>query len=82
MLLRRREWKPVTDLLRAHGLRFAWGYPFKILVFNGPKPAVLQPSSDIVAFLKGLDIDVPDDFPFPATAPPALPMLPTESNAM
>ncbi|CAH2306708.1 Hypothetical predicted protein [Pelobates cultripes] len=78
-LLRRREWKPVTDLLHA---RFAWGYPFKILVFNGPKPAILQPSSDIVAFLKGLDIDVPEDFPLPATAPASLPMIPADSNAM
>uniref|UniRef100_A0A8C5P8S3 Uncharacterized protein n=1 Tax=Leptobrachium leishanense TaxID=445787 RepID=A0A8C5P8S3_9ANUR len=32
-LQRRREWKPVPDLLRAHKIQFAWGHPMKILAF-------------------------------------------------
>ncbi|CAH2284645.1 Hypothetical predicted protein, partial [Pelobates cultripes] len=54
-LQRRRDWKLITDLLREKGIRFAWGYPFKIIVFNGPKPSILLPSMDIQAFLSGLD---------------------------
>ncbi|CAH2297317.1 Hypothetical predicted protein [Pelobates cultripes] len=66
-LLQRKEWKPVTDLLRTSGVRFAWGYPFKILVFNSPKPTVLLPSMNIPAFLADLGIDLASDF----QAPPA-----------
>ncbi|CAH2276942.1 Hypothetical predicted protein, partial [Pelobates cultripes] len=45
--------------LRIKGLHFAWGYLFKILVFNGL--AVLLPSMDIPMFLKDLNIEVPND---------------------
>ncbi|CAH2219789.1 Hypothetical predicted protein [Pelobates cultripes] len=79
-LLRRREWKPVTDLLRNNGLHFAWGYPFKILVFNGPKLAVLLPSTDIPTFLTDLDIELPKDFRVPSNCPGTLSLLPDLGN--
>ncbi|CAH2303359.1 Hypothetical predicted protein [Pelobates cultripes] len=45
-LARRREWKLIADLVRTKGYSFAWEYPFKMLVFNNPRAAVLLPSTD------------------------------------
>uniref|UniRef100_A0A8C5PDH8 Uncharacterized protein n=1 Tax=Leptobrachium leishanense TaxID=445787 RepID=A0A8C5PDH8_9ANUR len=42
-LQRRREWKPVADLLRNHKIQFAWGHPLKILAFLDGRTHVLQP---------------------------------------
>ncbi|CAH2295045.1 Hypothetical predicted protein [Pelobates cultripes] len=69
-LLRRRAWKPVTDLLRQKGIRFSWGYTFKIIVFQGPTLAILLPTTNIRDFMKDLDITVLDDLQLPAELPP------------
>ncbi|CAH2296310.1 Hypothetical predicted protein [Pelobates cultripes] len=77
-LARRREWKPVADLVRAKGLRFAWGFPFKMLIFNGPRPIVLLPSMDPRGVLRDLGIHVPDDLTLPQRGPRALDLLPRD----
>ncbi|CAH2285918.1 Hypothetical predicted protein [Pelobates cultripes] len=80
-LARRREWKPIADFVRAKGLNFAWGHPFKMLVFNGPRPDVLLPSADPKTFLRNLGIEVPEDFSLPHRGTQALGHLPREEAA-
>uniref|UniRef100_A0A8C5LX27 LINE-1 type transposase domain-containing protein 1 n=2 Tax=Leptobrachium leishanense TaxID=445787 RepID=A0A8C5LX27_9ANUR len=58
-LQRRREWKPVADLLRNHKIQFAWGHPLKILAFLDGRTHVLQPRMDPSRFFKALGITPP-----------------------
>ncbi|CAH2284690.1 Hypothetical predicted protein [Pelobates cultripes] len=50
--------------------------PYKILVFNSPKLAVLLPSMDIPTFLRDLHIHVPEGLHIPSTCAETLSMLP------
>uniref|UniRef100_A0A8C5R114 LINE-1 type transposase domain-containing protein 1 n=1 Tax=Leptobrachium leishanense TaxID=445787 RepID=A0A8C5R114_9ANUR len=81
-LQRRREWKPVADLLRAHKIQFAWGHPLKILAFQDGRTHVLQPRTDPGRFFKALGITVPDDFELPEHRPPPIPHFSREWNTV
>ncbi|CAH2301322.1 Hypothetical predicted protein [Pelobates cultripes] len=58
-LFKRKEWKPITDILHINVMRYAWCHPSKLLTFKDRRSHVLQPGSDPVRFLNTLGIATP-----------------------
>uniref|UniRef100_A0A8C5PLJ3 Uncharacterized protein n=2 Tax=Leptobrachium leishanense TaxID=445787 RepID=A0A8C5PLJ3_9ANUR len=54
-LQRRRAWRPITAHLGRHNIRYAWGFPFKLLAFAGGKTSTLTLQSDPQQFFTRLD---------------------------
>uniref|UniRef100_A0A8C5P9X2 Uncharacterized protein n=1 Tax=Leptobrachium leishanense TaxID=445787 RepID=A0A8C5P9X2_9ANUR len=61
-LQKRRTLKPLTDLLRQHGIRYRWGFPFRLLIPHNGAFLTLRTPLDGPGILETLGIPVPPDF--------------------
>uniref|UniRef100_A0A8C5WEX0 Uncharacterized protein n=1 Tax=Leptobrachium leishanense TaxID=445787 RepID=A0A8C5WEX0_9ANUR len=64
-LARRRPWKPIADHLRGHGVRFAWGFPLKMMAFQNGSTTICASLAGAPAFLAqlglpALELQIPD----------------------
>uniref|UniRef100_A0A8C5PJA8 Uncharacterized protein n=2 Tax=Leptobrachium leishanense TaxID=445787 RepID=A0A8C5PJA8_9ANUR len=75
-LARRRDWKPVTALLRAQGLKYTWGFPFRLIVTKDSRTFSCTNVSALPAFMDRLGLRMPDGVR--STLPPQLQRLPAE----
>uniref|UniRef100_A0A803K9I3 L1 transposable element RRM domain-containing protein n=1 Tax=Xenopus tropicalis TaxID=8364 RepID=A0A803K9I3_XENTR len=56
-LNKRRQLKPLTDLLKEKGIQFKWGFPFSLSVRNNGQLFILRNPKDTDDFCKRLDIE-------------------------
>ncbi|CAH2312676.1 Hypothetical predicted protein [Pelobates cultripes] len=71
-LQRRRDRKPMADVLRHNGIQFTWGHPFKIVAFKVGRRYTYLPGNNLMKFLDKLSITPPTAFTLPGptrTAP-------------
>ncbi|CAH2275996.1 Hypothetical predicted protein [Pelobates cultripes] len=77
-LKRRRDLRPLTQHLTRHGLRYAWGHPFKIIIRKDGRFYSLTKPEEIPTLLDQLDLPQ-----IPTTAHPSTdqaPQRPPSSN--
>uniref|UniRef100_A0A8C5LNE8 Uncharacterized protein n=1 Tax=Leptobrachium leishanense TaxID=445787 RepID=A0A8C5LNE8_9ANUR len=55
-LARRRPWRPLADHLRGHGIRFAWGFPLKMLAFHNGATIICASLAGAPGFLAQLGL--------------------------
>ncbi|CAH2322146.1 Hypothetical predicted protein [Pelobates cultripes] len=55
-LQKQRSWRPVTEILQKHRVRYAWGFPFRLLTFHEGRTKTLNTDGDPGEFLRSLGI--------------------------
>ncbi|CAH2324770.1 Hypothetical predicted protein [Pelobates cultripes] len=50
-LQRRKEWKPIAELLHQNDIRYTWGHHFKLMAFQAGKSHTLLPGEEPDPFL-------------------------------
>uniref|UniRef100_A0A8C5M9Y2 Uncharacterized protein n=1 Tax=Leptobrachium leishanense TaxID=445787 RepID=A0A8C5M9Y2_9ANUR len=76
-LIKRREWRVVTEVLRSNNVRYTWGFPFHISATYNDCTHTCTHLYKAKDFLKKLGLEIPEAVS-QLNAPGALPRLPRE----
>ncbi|KAJ6660851.1 hypothetical protein lerEdw1_017477 [Lerista edwardsae] len=57
---KRKNWKKYTELLRTENIGYTWGFPFKLIIWDGRTPSVVTELPQLEAFFERKKIQLPE----------------------